>query len=116
MIYRLLSDREEAVFDEATGLVERFGPSGSGMGGVFSAGVGEGFHDMPFPLIEHPRARFWFTEDGWKSYGRHVHDAAVRRGHVVRVIRRKNPPRSQVVYRDRYQVAILPPEPDRHRA
>ena len=64
---------------------------GSGMGGVFSAGVGEGFHDMPFPLIEHPRARFWFTVDGWKRYGRHVHDAAVRRGHVVRVIRRKNP-------------------------
>jgi hypothetical protein len=54
------------------------------------------------------RARRQSTEAGWKRYGRHVYSAAHRRGHRIRLVRRKNPAPSQVVYRDAFQVAILP--------
>jgi hypothetical protein len=54
------------------------------------------------------RDHFFFTEAGWKRYGRHVYAAARRRGHRLRLIRRKNPAPSQVVYRNAFQVAILP--------
>jgi hypothetical protein len=107
MIYRILGDGEEAVVDETSG---DFRPSGSRFGGAFTAGVA-GWDDLPYPQIEHPRARFWFTEKGWKEYGRAVYDSAVAQGHVVRVLRQKNPPESRVVYRDRFQVAIVPPKP-----
>ena len=76
--------------------------------GVFTAGISEGLGDIPFPRLEQPRARFYFTEAGWERYGRHVYTAARARGHAIRVIRRKNPARSQIVYQDDYQVAILP--------
>jgi hypothetical protein len=75
---------------------------------VFTAGLSEGLGDIPFPRITNPRARFFFTEAGWKRYGRHVYAAARRRGHRIRLIRRKNPAPSQVVYRDAFQVAVLP--------
>jgi len=40
--------------------------------------------------------------------GRHMYAAARQRGHTIRLIRRKNPAKSQIVYQDAYQVAILP--------
>ncbi|NJP28872.1 hypothetical protein OHB01_35855 [Microbispora hainanensis] len=47
-------------------------------------------------------------------YGRN-HWAELREaGHTVRVIRIKNAPGSRVAYRDRYQVALLPPSSGKH--
>lgn len=60
------------------------------------------------PPLKHHRARFYFTERGWVSVGRHVAAAAQREGHLVKVIRRKEPDSSQVVFRDALQVALLP--------
>lgn len=110
MIYRILADTTAYVTDPATGELRQV-PAGTDMRGVFTAGVSDGLGDIPFPRLSNPRARFYFTEAGWQKYGRHVYTAAVRRGHAVRVIRRKNPARSQIVYEDRYQVAILPARP-----
>lgn len=107
MIYRLLIDTITSTFDAETGQW-RDHPSQTNLRGVFTAGLSEGLGDIPFPSISNPRARFFFTEAGWKRYGRHVYAAARRRGHRIRLIRRKNPASSQVVYRDAFQVAILP--------
>lgn len=111
MIYRLLIDSVSYRYDPATGACDEL-PSGTRLRGVFTAGLSEGLGDIPFPRLDNPRARFYFTEAGWKRYGRHVYAAARRRGHRVRLIRRKNPAPSQVVYRDPFQVAVLP---DRRR-
>ena len=58
------------------------------------------------------RARFYFTEKGWDLYGRDIckeaYQYAYRNGHNFRVIRRKNPHRGEVAYRDDIQVALLP--------
>jgi len=59
------------------------------------------------PPLENHRVRFYFTERGWRDVGRHVVAEARRIGHVVRVLREKNPPPSRVCYRDELQVAIL---------
>lgn len=64
--------------------------------------------ELKAPDINNERARFYFTERGWKLIGRHLAAMAVRHGHVVKIIRRKNPDRSQIVYEDELQVAILP--------
>jgi len=52
--------------------------------------------------------RFWFTERGWRAYGLRVAAGARASGRTFRVIRRKNPPKSTVIYRDDWQVALLP--------
>lgn len=62
------------------------------------------------PLIKNPRARFYFTERGWDRVGRFVACEARRKGLLIRVIRRKNPSPSQIVYRDDFQVALLYPK------
>jgi hypothetical protein len=54
------------------------------------------------------RARFYFTERGWRRFGRKVVAEAKRRGHVVKIVRRKNPLPSQIAYADDWQVALLP--------
>ncbi len=59
------------------------------------------------PTIENEKARFYFTEAGWRRAGSKIAVEARRCGHVIRVIRRKNPEPSQVVYRDELQLAIL---------
>lgn len=107
MIYRILTDTVSYVTDPVTG-EQRAVPSGTDLRGVFMAGISDGLGDIPFPRISQPRARFYFTEAGWERYGRHVYAAARARRHSVRVVRRKNPARSQVVYRDDFQVAVLP--------
>ena len=59
------------------------------------------------------RGRFYFTEKGWDLYGRDIcKDAAnfgYKNGYNFRVIKRKNPRRSEIVYRDNIQVVLLPP-------
>ena len=49
-----------------------------------------------------------FTERGWGAYGLRVAAEARASGRTFRVIRRKNPSKSMVVYRDDWQGALLP--------
>jgi hypothetical protein len=76
-------------------------------------GAGECFGEIMFarrlrsPLIRNRRARFYFTERGWDEVGRYVASEARGKGFLMRVIRRKNPEASQIVYRDAFQVALL---------
>lgn len=107
MVYRLLIDTITHQLDVSTGTWRDL-PSGSNLRGVFTAGLSEGLGDIPFPRLSNERARFYFTEAGWRMYGRHIAAAAYRRGHRIKLIRRKNPARSQIVYQDAYQVALLP--------
>lgn len=74
-------------------------------------------NQLKVPSFNNDRCRFFFTEEGWYKVGRKVAAEAVRLGHVVKVIRRKNPNQSQVFYRDAFQVALLPPsgQPARRR-
>jgi hypothetical protein len=58
--------------------------------------------------VVQPRVRFWFTERGWRAYGLRVAAEARASGRAFRVIRRKNPSKSRVIYRDDWQVALLP--------
>ena len=77
--------------------------------GAFNAGVAdEAWGDLPMPVLSNPRVRFWFTERGWRAYGLRVAAEARASGRAFRVIRRKNPSKSMVVYRDDWQVALLP--------
>ena len=84
------------------------------LGGIYTAGWpswGRSQPDTPrlkAPEITNRRCRFYFTERGWRAVGRHLAAGARRDGHVVKVIRRKNPDPSQIVYADELQVAILP--------
>jgi hypothetical protein len=107
MIYRILIDTVAHEFDDATQTAHEY-PSGTNLRGAFTAGLSEGLDDIPYPHITNPRARFYFTEAGWQKYGRPMYAAALQRGHTIRVVRRKNPAKSQIVYQDAYQVAILP--------
>lgn len=65
--------------------------------------------NLPGPSrLRNKRARFYFTERGWRKVGRHVAAAAKQRGHTIKVIRRKNPNPSQIAYEDELQLALLP--------
>ena len=64
-------------------------------------------HGLCAPLIQNSRARFYFTERGWDKVGRFVAAHARKKGFLMRVIRRKNPPASQIVYQDALQMALL---------
>jgi hypothetical protein len=51
--------------------------------------------------------RFYFTEAGWRRYGRPTIDACQQAGQAYRVLRIKE--RSvEIVYRDEFQVATRP--------
>lgn len=76
-------------------------------GGAFDA-AGLDMGDLPAPDIDNPRARFYFTEAGFHKYGAVIIEDARRRGLVLRVEKQKNPSKSQIVYQDKWQVAILP--------
>ena|SRR5438552_19076986 len=104
MIYRILADSEIAVHDEATKKWVYL-PMGPLRGG-FLAGL-DGFN-LNAPAIRNSKARFYFTEKGWRELGKEIVARAQRKGHRVRVFRRKNPLPSQIVYQDELQVAILP--------
>jgi hypothetical protein len=68
------------------------------------------------PGIGNRRARFYFTQTGWEKVGRRLAAEAKRRGHSVKVFRRKEPRESQVVYRDELQIAILSTRPENRRS
>lgn len=115
MIYRLLIDNSYELYwayfdvppeERRIQAPQRFG----GPGGHQGPGLADVMHDLELaaPHVTNPRARFYFTERGWEKYGRILASEARKRGHAVKVIRRKEPARSQVVYRDEFQVALLP--------
>jgi hypothetical protein len=110
MIYRIIAETHDLVVDEEA---QQSYLVSAGLRGAFTAGVTGGFENVPAPRLTNPRARFYFTEAGWKQFGQAVLVAAQQEGRKVRVIRRKNPPKSQIVYQDAYQVAILPPAAER---
>jgi hypothetical protein len=86
---------KEQEFQEMTG-------AGVCFGDIMSA------HQLCAPLIQNRRARFYFTERGWDKVGRFVAGEARKQGFQMKVIRRKNPPASQIIYRDDLQLALLP--------
>jgi hypothetical protein len=103
MIYRILVDNKAAF---AFGYLGNWLTQGS-LVGAGSAGL-LNRTQLKVPILENRRVRFFFTEKGWRNIGRQIVSRAIREGHVVRVIRQKNPGRSKVFYEDAYQVAILP--------
>jgi hypothetical protein len=109
MIYRIIGESQRWVMSGDDTWKAIPGPL---RGGFYAYLCGDDdwdvWDDLPAPAITNPRAHCWFTECGWHDYGRHITAAARRTGRPYRVIRRKNPPRSAVVYRDRWQVALLP--------
>ena len=106
MIYRVVGESTEWVWSEESGAME-IGLGPGRLMGAWNAGV-EGWGDLPMPRVTNPRVRFWFTERGWRAYGLRVAAEARASGRAFRVIRRKNPPKSMVIYRDDWQVALLP--------
>ena len=109
MIYRVLGESSEWVWSEKSGAVELDLLSQGRLMGAFNARIAEdAWGDLPMPALSNPRVRFWFTERGWRAYGLRVAAEARASGRAFRVIRRKNPPESLVVYRDDWQVALLP--------
>jgi hypothetical protein len=108
LIYRVVGESTEWVWSEESGAMEISLGSGRLMG-AFNAGVADGaWGDLPMPMLSNPRVRFWFTERGWRAYGLRVAAEARASGRTFRVMRRKNPSKSTVVYRDDWQVALLP--------
>jgi hypothetical protein len=112
VIYRVVGESSVWVWSDDSGPMEVAPPGQGQLMGAFNAGLADGaWGDLPFPHLSNPRVRFWFTERGWRAYGLRVAAGARASGRPYRVIRRKNPSRSAVVYRDDWQVALLP---DRH--
>ena len=91
---------EEEHKNSANWMFTRFG--GAWMCGCLEMG------DLDAPVISNRKARFYFTEKGFKKYGPAIIQGAKESGQCLQVIRRKNPKRSQIVYKDKYQLAILP--------
>lgn len=104
MIYRIIGESEAWYWDGDS--QDWVCGSGRLLGAGF-ANLGD-FGDLPAPALTNPRARFWFTESGWREYGRYLLADAYRTGRVFRLLQQKNPPDSAVVYRDKWQVALLP--------
>ena len=63
---------------------------------------------LPVPDITNTRARYWFTQRGRDRFGRALASEGRLRGYLIKVIRRKNPRRSQIVFADTRQMAVLP--------
>ena len=108
MIYRILTEYASAF--QRVGDTYEFIATEHRLGGARRE-LGDVMDNMKLPLPHHltnTRTRFYFTERGWRLYGRHILAEGRRRGLKIKLIRRKNPRRSQVVYQDAFQVAILP--------
>jgi hypothetical protein len=88
-------------------------PTGQGrLGGLVNSHLLSGMLDQlgirAPSRLDNRKVRFYFTEKGWRQAGRLIAVEAREKGHAVRVIRRKEPHESQVVFRDELQLAILP--------
>jgi hypothetical protein len=109
LIYRVVGESTQWAWSEESGAIEIDLVSPGQLVGAFYAGfASDAWGDLPMPYLTNPRVRFWFTERGWRAYGLQVAAAARASGRTYRVLRRKNPSKSMVVYRDDWQVALLP--------
>ncbi len=110
MIYRVLCNGSDgnAIFLDIWNKAEAQAAARERLMGVYAADVPGDWAGLRRPHIACRRARFYFTEKGWRLFGRFIAAAARRDGRVVRVLRRKNPMPSEVVYEDELQVAVLP--------
>jgi hypothetical protein len=113
LIYRVIGESSEWVWSEEIGAAMEISlspsPSPGRLMGAFNGRLADdAWGDLPMPYLTNPRVRFWFTERGWRAYGLQVAAAARASGRTYRVVRRKNPSKSKVVYRDEWQVALLP--------
>lgn len=80
----------------------------SGIMGFGNDVVAEAWVDMPSPKRSpHPNCRFYFTEEGWRKYGRPTIIACQQTGQEYRVLRIKEKT-VDIVYRDEYQAAVRP--------
>ena len=71
--------------------------------------VGGVFCDVPFPNKKNNhKAKFFFTEKGWRNGRNYVLQQIREMGLTHKIICRKNPKRSEIVYQDKFQVAVLP--------
>jgi len=114
MIYRILVDTSDEAFLGAR--PPEFTRSETVLRGAGFC-LGDAMEGLPAPEgfrisggsgLRNRRARFYFTDQGWRRFGRHIAAEAKRRGHIVKVICRKNPRPSQIAYADRWQLALLP--------
>lgn len=106
MIYRILTGTHDEWRDAARQAYTRTPLPMMGAGTTLGGMMWE--LRLPAPDITNARTRFWFTERGWDRFGRELAAEGRRQGYVVKVVRRKNPRRSRIVYTDAWQVALLP--------
>lgn len=100
MIYRFLSAQKPFLVNGKWDFAR--------MGGVFIQGALN--IDVPSPRKKNisERARFFFTEEGYKRNVNVILESAKKENQIVKVVRLKEPDESRVVYRDKWQVAVLP--------
>jgi hypothetical protein len=106
LIYRILTSTNNEYWNPWTQEYKREPSPLLGVGSTLGGMMWE-LH-LPAPDFDNRRTRFWFTARGWDRFGRALVAEGRRCGYVVKVIRRKNPRRSQIVYQDEWQVALLP--------
>ena len=104
MIYRFLSAQQpippkKLGFRNKNWIFSRFG--GAWMCGALDM-------EMNAPKIRvNPKAKFYLTELGYKKFAKAIISSAKIYKQILKVISRKNPKRSQICYKDKYQVAII---------
>jgi len=110
MIYRILCNGSDwsAFFLDARDKADRPTTARERLMGVYTAGVPTDWKDLRRPALQNKKARFFFTEKGWRHFGRDIAADAQRDGRTVRILRRINPAPSEIVFKDEFQVAILP--------
>ena len=103
MIRRIsgVADLPSSILDQITSVDWKHGLMGlTRYGTVVQAWV-----EMPAPRRLSKNTRFYFTEEGWRRYGRKTVAACLTVGQRYRVIRIKEKS-VDVVYRDHVQVAV----------
>lgn len=84
----------------------------TGLMGFGNETVTEAWGEMPSPKRSITRnCRFYFTEEGWRRYGRLTITACQQTNQEYRVLRIKEKS-VDIVYRDEYQVAVRPRRKD----
>ena len=100
LIYRIEFDRAyEVEYGDKTGKIYSI------LGEWFSERMAE--EGLRVPNRFHPRARFWFTEQGWQKVGKKIAEDMNKLGAYTKIKKQKNPKKGDVYWSDPYQVALL---------
>ena len=87
----------------------------TGLMGYGNPAVWDAWLDMNSPRRPVNRnARFYFTEEGWRRYGRKTIEVCQQVGQRYRVLRVKESA-VDVIYRDEFQVAVRPKKKSRDK-